>query len=156
MKIDYKKLFICLALPQLAGFIGSTFTIKSISSWYDLLVKPSFSPPNTLFAPVWTILYLLMGIASYIIWENKSKDAKDFMQVYWVHLVFNAVWSIIFFGYKDILLALFDICVILILVLWMVIKAYKIDKKVSYLLVPYFLWISYATVLNFYLAFFNK
>ena len=133
-----------IALCEGAGIIGSLFTVSSIQNWYAFLNKPSFSPPNYLFGPVWTILYVLMGIAFYLVRKNKFA-----VKLFLVHLFFNAVWSIIFFGLHDIALALVDILVMWGMIIAMILKFYPIKKTASYLLLPYIMWVTLATVLNY-------
>ncbi len=138
-----KRLLIALVLPQLAGAIGGLLTAPAITSWYQYLTKPAFSPPNWVFAPVWTALYLLMGLAWYFAWQ-KGAPKKLFL----VHLVFNTLWSILFFGLKSPGLALTEI-VILWLLIAAVIRQFKHYSKLSaWLLVPYLLWVTFAACLN--------
>lgn len=145
------KLIVSLLIPQLAGIIGSFFTISAISTWYKFLNKPSFSPPNWLFGPVWLTLYFLMGIALYLNWIKKTKSAKFNVNLFFIHLFFNAIWSPIFFGAKNLLLALIVIIIILFLIILMIVKFWKVNKISSYLLIPYLLWVSFATVLNYFI-----
>jgi tryptophan-rich sensory protein len=145
MKVkSWGKLVGAIALCEGAGIIGSLFTVSSIQNWYAFLNKPSFSPPNYLFGPVWTILYVLMGIAFYLVRKNKFA-----VKLFLVHLFFNAVWSIIFFGLHDIALALVDILVMWGMIIAMILKFYPIKKTASYLLLPYIMWVTLATVLNY-------
>lgn len=142
---SWPKLIMSIFLAQSAGAVGTIFTVSSIPTWYALLNKPSFSPPNWVFAPVWTILYTLIGISLYIIW---TKSKKGVPTIFWLHLLLNAVWSPIFFGLKNLGLAFFVI-VLMVMSLVIVIKRFKaIDKIAGYLLIPYLLWISFATILN--------
>ena len=101
--MNYKRLIISLALPQLAGLVGSFFTAPVISTWYAELQKPSFSPPNWIFGPVWFLLYILIGISIYLIWQKSAENKKTgaAMRLFWIHLFFNAIWSIIFFGLQN-------------------------------------------------------
>jgi len=145
------KLLISLILPQLAGAIGSVFTVSAIPSWYANLNKPSFSPPNWLFGPVWLTLYLLMGIALYLNWIKKSKQAKFNVRLFFVHLFFNAIWSPIFFGARNIFLALIIILTIWVLIILMIFNFWKINKVSSLLLIPYLLWVSFASLLNYFI-----
>jgi translocator protein len=138
-------------LPQLAGIIGSIFTTSAISVWYATLQKPSFSPPNWIFGPVWISLYILMGISIYLIWQEieENKKARESMRLFWIHLFFNASWSIIFFGLQNPGLAFVNIIIIWLLIIVLMIKFWKINKWSTYLLIPYLLWVSFATLLNF-------
>ena len=146
--MNYKRLIISLALPQLAGIIGSFFTASAIPSWYATLQRPSFSPPNWIFGPVWVILYILMGISVYLIWQ-KNKKTREALWLFWIHLFFNGSWSIVFFGFQNIGLAFVNIIIIWLLIIILMIKFWKINKWATYLLVPYFLWVSFASYLNY-------
>lgn len=156
--MDFKKLFLSILFPQLAGVIGSYWTAPAIEAWYSTLAKPFFSPPNFLFAPVWITLYLMMGISIYLIWKKidlKPKKVKLAMTIFWLHLILNGSWSIIFFGAQNILIALFVLIALWILVLALIFLFWKISKPASYLLIPYFLWISFAGILNYSLFVLN-
>lgn len=139
------------------GGVASFFTIPQIKRWYIFLQKPVFNPPNWLFGPVWTILYIMIGISAYLIWIDK-RDHVSFIKartIYIIQLVFNFSWSIVFFGMHQILIAL-----IVIVLLWVSIviniKAFsKINKLAAWLLVPYLLWVSFASLLNFYICILN-
>jgi tryptophan-rich sensory protein len=150
MKKAFTILFFVL-ISQSAGIIGSFFTAPAIAGWYAELNKPTFNPPSWIFAPVWISLYTLIGIASYLIWlkRKKKKLANTALIIFFIHLVFNALWSIIFFGLKNPMWAFFEIIILWVMVLALIIIFHKIDKKASYLLIPYVLWVSFATFLNF-------
>lgn len=154
MKINKKNNFVLLIFAILVsltpGIIGSLFTVKSIESWYIYLNKPSFNPPNWLFSPVWTTLYILIGISLFLILKNKDRSIryKNALILFSFHLVLNASWSIIFFEIRSLLLAFINIILLCIVVLFCIINFYKIDKKAAYLLIPYLLWISFASYLN--------
>ncbi len=145
--MNYKRLIISLVLPQLAGLAGSLFTAPAISTWYAFLEKPSFGPPNWIFGPVWVLLYILMGISVYLIWQ---KDRKA-VYLFWIHLFFNATWSIVFFGLKNPGLAFLNIIIIWIFIIVLIIKFWKIRKLSSVLLIPYLLWVSFASLLNYFI-----
>lgn len=154
MKNKFIKLVISILLPFAAGAIGSYFTIPSINSWYSSLNKPVFSPPDFLFGPVWTILYILMGISFYFVWTSNSPK-KDAIRLFLIQLVLNALWSIIFFGLRNPLLAAVEI-----LFLWgaifLTIKSFaKVSKLSSYLLWTYLAWVTFATILNLSIVFLN-
>lgn len=144
------KLATSLLLPFVAGLIGSVSTVSEIPTWYANLNKPSFSPPNAIFGPVWTILYVMMGFSLYLFWKaaNKGVLLKG-MLLFGSQLVLNTLWSILFFGAKSPLLALINIVVLWVLILATILHFYKTSKTAAYLLVPYILWISFATILNF-------
>lgn len=142
---SWPKLIFSILLAQSAGLIGTVFTFDAIPTWYATLVRPSFAPPNWVFGPVWTVLYTLIGISLYLIWTNKKGSLKLFL----FHLLLNAIWSPIFFGARNLGLALIVI-VIMDLTLIMIIKSfYKVNKVAGLILIPYLMWISFATVLNF-------
>ncbi len=146
MKIkSWPKLIFSIILAQSAGGIGTFFTFDSIPTWYAFLNKPVFSPPNWLFGPVWTILYTLIGISLYLIWTNKKGSLKLFL----FHLFLNAIWSPIFFGAKNLGLAFLVILVIDVTLIIIIKNFYKVNKIAGLILIPYLLWISFASVLNF-------
>ncbi len=155
--MNYKRLIISLALPQLAGLIGALFTVSAIPTWYASLQRPSFSPPNWVFGPAWTILYILMGISIYLIWQRikEGKKIKSVMFLFWVHLFFNAIWSIIFFGFQNPKLALINIVIIWLFIIILMFKFWKINRWSTYLLIPYFLWVSFASILNYFIWYLN-
>ncbi len=165
--MNYKRLAISLVLPQLAGLVGSIFTVSAIPVWYAALRRPSFNPPNWIFGPTWFLLYILMGISIYLIWqkiaENKNlpagaetlAKAKGAARLFWIHLFFNAIWSIIFFGFQNTGLAFLDIIIIWIFILVLMMKFWKIEKWSTYLLIPYFLWVSFASALNYFIWYLN-
>ena len=162
MVINIPKLILSVGLCLGAGILGSIFTFASPpaggSTWYAGLNKPFFSPPNWIFGPVWTILYILMGISLYLIWiKNPSTSLRTISipSIFWIQLVLNAVWSIIFFGMKNPLLALVDV-VALWIAIFLTIKAFsKINKLSAYLLYPYLAWVTFASILNLAIVFLN-
>ena len=147
---NFKRFIISFLLCHAAGLIGSIFTVSAIPMWYEMLQKPALSPPNWIFGPVWLLLYTLMAFAFYFIWENGlSKKNKFIFYFFLVHLALNSSWSILFFGMRNPLLGLINIILILIMILVLMFKFYDIKKISSYLLIPYFLWVAFATYLNF-------
>lgn len=137
------KLILSIGICLGAGILGSFFTVSAIPNWYSTLNKPFFSPPNWIFGPVWTILYILMGYSLYLVWIKKSIPT-----VFWAQLFLNFIWSIIFFGLKNPSLALVDIVALWVSIV-LTIKAFsKINKTASYLLYPYLAWVSFAIILN--------
>lgn len=152
MQIKKQKLLILsIFLSQLAGFIGAFATSPAIPSWYAQLTKPIFNPPSWIFGPVWTTLYTLMGIALYLIWSKgyRNKKIKEAVQLFLIHLVFNSLWSIVFFGLKNLGMAFVIIIVLWTMIACLIQKFWKIDKRASYLLFPYLAWVSFASLLNF-------
>ncbi len=145
---NYQKLIIALILPFLVSFFGQIFTNPSIDTWYILLNKPELAPPNWVFAPVWTILYLMMGFAFYLVWKNK-KPKKIAIYFFIIQLIFNAIWSPAFFGFHKILIALIIIIILDILVIFTIYFFFRINKHASFLLIPYLIWILFASFLNY-------
>ena len=142
---SWPKLIFSIILAQSAGGVGTLFTFSAIPTWYALLNKPSFSPPNWLFGPVWTILYTLIGISLYLIWTNK----KGKLKLFFFHLFLNAIWSPIFFGAKNLGLAFIVILVMDMTLIVIIKNFYKVNKVAGLILIPYLMWISFASLLNF-------
>ena len=142
----YISLTLILLVTFLASGIGGLVTSSFKEPWYSEIVLPTFNPPSWVFGPVWTILYIFMSVAIWVIWNNSLN--KKILQVYFVHLFFNAIWSIIFFGFHQILFALIDLGIILIFIIWLMKIYYQINKISFVLMIPYLLWSSYALVLN--------
>lgn len=140
-----------IIISQLAGIIGSVATSPLIPTWYAQLEKPFFNPPNWLFGPVWITLYTLMGISLYLIWSKgyKKKKIKPMVNLFLIHLVFNSLWSIVFFGFKNLGLAFAIIIYLWIMIACLIKNFWKVNKWASYLLVPYLAWVSFASLLNF-------
>ena len=145
-KKKYLSLFIILLITFLASAIGGFTTTSFKEPWYSQIILPSYNPPSWVFAPVWTLLYVMMSIAIWKIWIN-SFDLK-LLKLYFIHLFFNGSWSVVFFGFHQIGLALVNLIIIIIFIV-MLMKKYLIKDKMSfYLMIPYFLWSSYALILN--------
>ncbi len=143
------QLISTIILCNLAGILGSLFTFSQIDTWYANLSKPFFNPPSWVFGPVWTILYILMGIALYLIWqEQKSKKRNRAMRVFFFQLFLNAIWTPIFFGWHQIGLALFVIFLLFVSIVWTMRLFFKQSKTAAYLLIPYLGWVGFATILN--------
>lgn len=151
------KLILSIVICQLAGFIGAIFTMDSIPTWYAALNKPSFNPPNNVFGPVWTILYVMMGISMFLIWKEglKNKDVKNAFIFFIIQLILNASWSVVFFGGHSVLGGLIVIVLLWLAVLYCIISFRKISRVASILLIPYLLWITFATLLNYYILILN-
>lgn len=154
---NLSKLLISILMCEGVGLISVPFTIASIPTWYASLNKPSFSPPNFIFSPVWTFLYFLMGVSFYLIWRKglKSKKVKTALFYFLIQLFFNFLWSILFFGFHAPLLAFWDIIVLWIFIFITIMRFAKISQIASYLLTPYFLWVSFASILNFSIVILN-
>jgi translocator protein len=151
-KINWKHLIIAIIICQLAGIVGSLFTFEAIPTWYSTLAKPDFTPPSWVFGPAWISLYTLMGGAIYLIWQKKDAIA---IRLFSIQLALNALWSISFFGLKNPLLGLINIIILWIVLVATIIRFYKIDKNAAYLLIPYLLWSSFATILNLAIVLLN-
>jgi benzodiazapine receptor len=152
-KNKYLSLFLILLITSLASAIGGFTTASFKEPWYSEIILPSFNPPSWVFAPVWTTLYIMMSIAIWKIWIN-SFDSKV-LKLYFIHLFFNGTWSIVFFGFHQIGLALINLVIILIFII-LLMKSYFVRDKVSfYLMTPYLLWSSYALMLNSLIFLYN-
>ena len=140
-------LMTCLVVGYLSGMI----TRDSITTWYPTLVKPSFNPPNWIFAPVWTILYIMMGVAGGMVWNRMEQDAENVKKAFMffiIQLALNAIWSLLFFYLHNPFLALIEIVLLWLLIFETYTKFKKIDKVAGMLLIPYLAWVSFAMVLN--------
>ena len=150
MKTDYPKLVISILIPLTAGFIGAFFTTQSIATWYATLSKPAFSPPNWIFGPAWTLLYILMGISLYMVWTSeRNKSIKSASALFGAQLGLNVLWSIIFFGLKSPFYAFIEIIMLWIAIVLTIRSFQKISRPAALLLVPYVLWVSFAAFLNY-------
>lgn len=151
----FKNKFFILVLSLLislsAGYFGSFFTVTGPGTWYDLLVKPSFNPPNWLFAPVWTFLFILIGLALFLVWQKgwHQKAVKKALGLFVLQLIFNIFWSFCFFYLQNLRLAFLEIVALIILIIATIIDFYKIDKRSAYLLLPYLIWVAFASLLNY-------
>lgn len=144
-------------LPELVGIISTPFTVSAIPQWYAFLEKPAFAPPNWVFAPVWVVLYALMGIASYLVLKKglKKRIVRHALLTYGMQLSLNLLWSYFFFGLRSPLLALLDIIVLWFFIVLTIIQFHRISRPASYLLLPYLLWVSFAALLNFFIVVLN-
>ena len=146
MKNKYLSFLIILLITFIAPMIGSYATSTFKEPWYSEIILPSFNPPSWVFAPVWSTLYLLMAIAVWKIWINYYD--KKILKIYFIHLFFNSTWSIVFFGFHSISLALVNLFIILIFIIFLMREYYKLNKISFYLMIPYFSWSVYAFILN--------
>ncbi len=142
------KFIISIILPQLIGGVGALVTISSVGSWYQTIDKPFFTPPSWVFGPAWTTLYLLMGIALFLIWKSDHPSKKTALWLFGIQLVLNGIWSPAFFGLESPILGLVVIVPLWILIVVCIKVFFPIHKTASYLMVPYLLWVSFATALN--------
>lgn len=145
----YLKLALCIIVPLLIGGISGFATATSINDWYIDINKPSFNPPNYLFGPVWTTLYILMGISFYMILQSpKTELRKKAVAIFCIQLFLNFCWSFIFFKFQLLGLAFIEIIFMLLSIITMITVFYKINKTAALLQTPYLLWVSFASVLN--------
>ncbi len=147
------KLIGSIAICLLAGVIGSFFTVQNIPTWYTTLNKPFFNPPNWIFGPVWTILYILMGIALFLVLNKKEVKGEKGTAIlfFGIQLFLNLLWSILFFGLKSPVAGLLEIGILWISIVFTIFLFYRISKLSALLLAPYLLWVSFATVLNYFI-----
>ena len=142
-------IIVCIALPLIAGSISGIATSGNINTWYAALVKPVFNPPGFLFGPVWTALYIMMGISLFLIWRSPPGDARSYaLFIFGIQLALNFAWSFIFFHFKQTGWAFFEIIFVWISVLAMIIIFRRINKTAAFLQIPYLLWVTFASVLN--------
>lgn len=145
----YIFILVSILLTFTAAGIGSYFTVPNIQSWYQMLQKPFFSPPNWLFGPVWTVLYLMMGVAfSLILNKNQDKNRSKAIKLFLIQLIFNVLWSFAFFGLHSPLLGFLVIVVLWAMILFTMRVFLRINKTAGWLFVPYLLWVSFAMILN--------
>ncbi len=147
----FLKLIISIAVPVAVGAVSGYFTAGSVNTWFTTINKPSFNPPGWLFAPVWTCLYILMGIACYLVWKSNANmaDKRKAISLYAIQLTLNFFWSIIFFGAQQLGWALVDIGLLWLMILLTIFSFGKITSAAAWLLVPYICWVSFATILNY-------
>lgn len=151
------KFAVAIIIPQLAGLIGSFFTVSAIPFWYANIAKPALNPPSWVFGPVWTTLYLLMGIAAYLVWtsfeenpdEQMRKNKRQALGVFGAQLTINAAWSVIFFGLQNPGAALLNLISLWLTIIATIVAFAKISRPAAWLLIPYILWVSFAAYLNY-------
>ena len=146
---------VCLTI----GYLSSIVTQSSIKTWYPTLIKPVFNPPNWIFAPVWSMLYIFMGIAAGLVWnkhENNKELVKKGLLFFGVQLFFNALWSYLFFGLNNLLLASIEIILLLLMIFETYVIFKKLDKKAGYLFIPYMAWVSFASILTISIFILNR
>jgi tryptophan-rich sensory protein len=141
------SIIVCLAV----GYSSSTYTKEAVENWYPTILKPSFNPPNWIFMPVWTLLFVLMGIAAGLVWDKineQNLEVKKALGFFLIQLILNAIWSYVFFGLKNPMLAMIEIALLWLMIYETYFKFSKINKIAGYLLIPYIAWVSFAAVLN--------
>ena len=145
--LNIKSLIVNILIPNIVGFVSSI--LGKVSTEFDKFEKPSWTPPGIVFPIVWTILYILMGISSYLIYESNTTYKEEALKVYAINLLINGLWSIIFFRIKLFFLAFITIIVLIVLTIIMIIKYYRINKIAGLLQIPYLLWLFVALVLSY-------
>ncbi|RZL34185.1 MAG: tryptophan-rich sensory protein, partial [Pedobacter sp.] len=151
MKFKPLAFIINIAITLSIGALGGWATAKSVQTWYPKLNKPSFNPPNWLFAPVWTSLYVLIGIAAYLVWIRRDRiiHLPRTIAIYFIQLILNLAWSFIFFYLHEIGFALFEILILLAVIIINAVMFYKINKWAGLIFIPYILWVSFASFLTY-------
>jgi benzodiazapine receptor len=155
---DYARLAMSIVVPLLVGFIGSIATSKSVGTWYMTLEKPSFNPPGAVFGPVWTVLYVMMGVSLFLVWQMGlgAPNVKTGIAVFAVQLALNLVWSFAFFGARSPLAGAVVIAALWCAILANVLVFARVSRPAAWLLIPYLAWVSFASVLNFSLYMLNR
>ena len=154
LKNKFISFILFFLITYSASFIGGMATISFKEPWYSQLVKSNYNPPDWIFAPVWTTLYLMMTLAIWFYWHSKKREMNT-IYIYFIHIVFNTTWSIVFFGLHQILLALIVLMILIILIIILILKFKRVNYVSSYLMIPYLLWSCYALFLNFNLYILN-
>ena len=152
------KLVASIVLCQFVGLVGSIFTTPQVGNWYAFLTKPAFAPPNWIFAPVWTFLFLTMGVSLFLILINNDhkKDSSQALAWFVIQLVLNMAWSAVFFTLHSPLGGIFVIVALFIAILMTILKSLKISEPAGILLLPYLLWVGFASILNIAIFILNK
>jgi tryptophan-rich sensory protein len=152
------KLSVSVLACLIAGFVGSVATMPSIPTWYASLQKPAFNPPNWIFGPVWTTLFIMMGVAAFLVWDKglENKKVRISLAIFGLQLLLNVLWSILFFGLQSPLYAFIDIIMLWASILATIIYFYRISAAAAYLLIPYILWVSFASILNLSIVILNR
>jgi benzodiazapine receptor len=145
------KIVVALIICLMVGYSASIVTRPSVETWYSTIIKPSFNPPNWIFMPVWTLLYILMAVAAGLVWDKikeQNQEVKVALGFFLIQLTLNAIWSYIFFGLKNPMLALIEIALLWLMIYETYLKFTKINKTAGYLLIPYMAWVAFAGILN--------
>lgn len=147
------KLIISITIPLVGGFLSGFFTMGTVAEFYLKLAKPSFSPPGWIFGPVWTILYILIGIAAFLIWNKglNTRGVTPALIIFLIQLALNFSWTPVFFGFQSIAGGLIIIALLWVAIIASIVMFWRLDQIAGALLIPYLLWVSFATVLNFYI-----
>ena len=154
LKNKFLSFLLFALITYSASAIGGMATIGFKEPWYSLLIKPSYNPPDWIFAPVWTTLYLMMTLAIWIFWHSKNRNMNT-IYIYFIHLIFNTTWSVVFFIFHKIFLALVVLVILIFLIIVLIVRFKRVNKVSSYLMIPYLLWSCYALFLNLNLYILN-
>ena len=154
LKNKFLSLILFFIITFSASFIGGLVTISYKEPWYSQLVKSSYNPPDWIFAPVWTTLYLMMTFAIWLFWLSKKRDMNT-IYIYFIHILFNTTWSVIFFAFHNILLAFINLMILIWLIVILILRYRRVNNISAYLMIPYLLWSCYALFLNFNLYILN-
>ena len=154
LKNKFLSFILFFVITFSASFIGGLVSINLKEPWYSQLIKSNYNPPDWIFAPVWTTLYVMMTLAIWFFWHTKNRDINT-IYIYFIHIVFNTTWSIVFFGLHQILLALIVLVILIILIVILIFKFKRVNYVSAYLMIPYLLWSCYALFLNFNLYILN-
>ena len=154
LKNKFLSFVLFFVITYSASFIGGFATVSFKEPWYSQLVKSNFNPPDWVFAPVWTTLYLMMTLAIWFFWHSKNRDMNT-IYIYFIHIVFNTTWSIVFFGLHKIFLALIVLLILIFLIIILILRFKRVNLVSYYLMIPYLLWTTYALFLNFNLLVLN-
>ena len=154
LKNKFISFILFLIITYSASFIGGMATISFKEPWYSKIIKSNYNPPDWIFAPVWTTLYLMMTLAIWFFWHSKNRDMNT-IYIYFIHIVFNTTWSIVFFGLHQILFALIILLILIFLIVILFIRFKRVNLVSYYLMIPYLLWTLYALFLNFSLLILN-
>ena len=154
LKNKFISFILFFIITYSASFIGGMATISFKEPWYSELIKSNYNPPDWIFAPVWTILYLMMTLAIWFFWHSKNRDMNT-IYIYFIHIAFNTTWSIVFFGLHQILFALIVLLILIFLIVILIIRFKRVNLVSYYLMIPYLLWTLYALFLNFNLLILN-
>ena len=154
LKNKFLSFILFFVITFSASFIGGLVSINLKEPWYSELIKSNYNPPDWIFAPVWTTLYVMMTLAIWFFWHTKSRDINT-VYIYFIHIVFNTTWSIVFFGLHQIFLALVILIILILLIIVLIIRFKRVNFVSYYLMIPYLLWCCYALFLNFNLLMLN-
>ena len=154
LKNKFLSFTLFLTITFSASFIGRLTTLSSKEPWYSQLEKSNFNPPDWIFAPVWTTLYFMMTLAVWIFWHSKNRDTNT-IYIYFIHILLNTTWSIVFFAMHNIFLALINLMILVLLIIVLTLRFKRVNNVSAYLMIPYLLWSCYALFLNFNLYLLN-